>query len=787
MSVDVVRQFRKHRVRAAAVWVLVLLLSFSGLSGYFADMAQALNGQGGKSFHFLGYKYLDNTHLQVWFDKNLPEVNAVPAQFAIFENTVKSGNRIAVVSLRSSAAKNHSIPGMPVGSSYILEVADKTPFEAGKTYNVHLNSYLTANNQVSLGAFRSNKDTVFAFTAPASNGKYTASMVPDAAYWLDDGATGVSVEGMMWFSLSIPAAHPEEVLADIKLRGNGKELPFDRTIDAVSEAGARSYSPQTTLDGTFFFLPLTGSGGSTAYDLAFNTEYELEIPAIETVGGSIVKERTIHFSTAKEDVPPPMTGAVQGEWKDGKVVLEWSPLAYTTGYHLYESDDPYWAFQKSLDQLAEKTSCTISAPPAGETRYYRISGINASGEGGASSVITVIMPEAGSAQDPSILTGTIDASPTGGGSGSLLLQGTDGVLRVDADQAVEKVRDPANPVLIIDVSAAPDVSEIGRAVRLPVIVLSALIQEHKAFQISDGTIELTVAPEALTAQAAMTVGLRTPAEQSLPGAPKDTVKRTIFTINGMSGEAYLYDISQSIALTVKIPEGTVNPEKLGAYVLNADTGKWEYLSGSVKNGKLSFLTSRMSSVMLAESLVTFKDMKGHWARQIVEVMAAKHIVDGTSPGMFDPNQPVSRAEFSVMLVRALGLQGTGQPVSFKDVNVGDWYASAVNTAAASGIVLGAEGRFRPLDGITRQEIAVMLARALHAAKTTTQNVMASETKLPFLDVGDIESWALEGVAVAYGRGILQGYPDGTFRANSKATRAEAASLIKTMLDAAAAD
>ncbi|MDT3429051.1 hypothetical protein J2Z22_004650 [Paenibacillus forsythiae] len=761
--------------------VLALAVGFSWMTDI--RPVEALNGQGGKSFHFLGYKYLNPTHIQVWFDKNLPQVNANPEQFAIYEGLNASGKRLPVLYLASSAEKNHNISGMPVGSSYILEVSGENSFVAGKTYTVVLDNHLTANNKVSLGAYSSNRDVVFQFAVPAAGGSYPASVEPQAQYWLADGASGVPVEGTLWFSLSLPAAHPEKVLAGISLLEKGKKLPFDRSIDAAPESGARSYAPQATLDGTFFFLPLTGSGGSAPYDLAFDTEYELTIPEMEAINGKIIKGTSIRFRTAKEDVPPPMSAIIEGHFQAGQASLSWSPLAYAAGYNLYASEDPYWGYQKVNDQPVADTAYNISLPSPGQVRYYRIAGVNAAGEGGISDCIAVSLPKEAVDGAPSFSVGLPSGSSSAAIPGRLVQPGPDGILRMDPSAASEAVKDPAQTALVADVSAYPEADGAGKAIRLSVNVLSALKQAGKPFKLTDGVLELTVSPASMTEQAAMTIGMRTPNGQALPKALKNTVSRKLFSLYALSGETYLYDIKEPVRVAVAIPQGTSDSSKLGAYVLNADTGKWEYSGGRIKDGKLVFDTTRYSSVMLAESVVSFADMKGHWARKQVEVMAARQVVAGMPSGLFQPELPVSRAQFAAMLVRALGLReasGAGSG-GFADVDRRAWYASVVQAASAAGIVQGAGGKFRPEAGITRQELAVMLARALELQDAVAAVSNGGSSPL-FSDAGQIDGWAIDSVAKIYRLGIVKGDASGAFRARSQATRAEAAVMLNALMD-----
>jgi len=794
-------------VRACSLLLAGAILAFL-CTGLFVPTAEALNGQGGKSFQFLGYRYLDARHLQIWFDKNLPQANANPEQLRIYEGTEPTGSYIVPSALDPATDKNQSIPGMPTGSSYVLQLAAAMPLRVGHTYTVQLANNLTANNRVTLGAYALNRDPVFSFAVPAAGSNYDSAIQPVVRDWLDDGAAGVPVEGMLWFALSVPAAHPQEVLSGIRLKADGRELSSDTTLDANPAAGAAAYAPQTTADGTFFFLPLSGSGGTAAYDLAFHTSYTLEIPQIVTVNGRSIPARSIHFQTVSQDVPPPMNTTVQGSQTANGIRLDWSPLAFADGYSLYRSDNPYWGFQKSALSPLQEPGCQIDDLAPGETRYYRIAGWNAAGVGGMSPAIRVFRPEAGTAGGVEFSFGADSAS--GSGAKGLLQIGPDGIMRVDTAQAAALIQDSAQSGLALDLSSFPEAEGAGKAVRLPADTVAGLIASGKPLQIGDGAIRMTVPAKALSSGAAMTYGAWTPAAGSLPAAPANTVKRKKLAIKAIAGTTDLYTAAAPVSVAIDVPDGVADPDKLAAYTLNADTGRWEFAGGRADGKQFVFHTSRFTAILLAESDKTFRDIANHWARHSIEVMAARQIVSGTGADAFSPQQAVSRAELAVMLAHALQLPDGGSAKAWKDVPASAWYFQDVQRAAAAGIVQGDGGSFRPKDAVSRQEMAVMLMKAYHytvgrsgsAAGSTgaagnpnggagegkaavtddnagegTAAAVGGNSAPKFTDSSLLADWARDSVTEAFRLGLLQGNPDGSFGGTAKMTRAEAAAVL----------
>lgn len=112
------------------------------------------------------------------------------------------------------------------------------------------------------------------------------------------------------------------------------------------------------------------------------------------------------------------------------------------------------------------------------------------------------------------------------------------------------------------------------------------------------------------------------------------------------------------------------------------------------------------------------------------------MVSGYPDGTFRPNNSVTRAEFTAMLVGALKLDGTGVALDFTDqAKIGAWAKRAVALAVQTGIVSECEdGSFRPDAQITRAEMASMIANALKVP-------FDANAQTGFADDEDIPNWA----------------------------------------------
>lgn len=151
---------------------------------------------------------------------------------------------------------------------------------------------------------------------------------------------------------------------------------------------------------------------------------------------------------------------------------------------------------------------------------------------------------------------------------------------------------------------------------------------------------------------------------------------------------------------------------------------------------------------------------------------------GYPEGTFLPGRNMTRAEVTVMFSRLLEKQMTIHTAygnSFSDVPAGKWYSNAIGYMEQYNIVRGyPDGTFRPDAPVTRAEFAAIAAR-FSALKDGVQT--------NFSDLPD-NHWAKGSIELAYGKGWIGGYPDGTVRPDQNITRAEVVAVTNRMLERA---
>ncbi len=193
-----------------------------------------------------------------------------------------------------------------------------------------------------------------------------------------------------------------------------------------------------------------------------------------------------------------------------------------------------------------------------------------------------------------------------------------------------------------------------------------------------------------------------------------------------------------------------------------------------QNQQLDSLQARLDLVsqdlQALQGGAPFPDLIGHWAASAVSDLKARGIISGYPDGNFHPSDQVTRADMAVMLALAKHLAPRSGTSVFPDVPSGYWAAGAIGAAKAAGYLQGyPDGSFRPGQGVSRAEAAVLLDKAF----PLQDSGRASNTS--FTDVNS-SFWAAAAIARLTLAGI-SGYPDGTFRPNKIMTRAEAAVML----------
>lgn len=242
-------------------------------------------------------------------------------------------------------------------------------------------------------------------------------------------------------------------------------------------------------------------------------------------------------------------------------------------------------------------------------------------------------------------------------------------------------------------------------------------------------------------------------------------------------------------LWTKDMERALDSKLAGVYMWNEPQAAWTWLPSQMNDEqrRLQFKTASFGQYAPMSFKAQFTDVAGHWAEEEIHVLAARQVIQGTGQGRFEPSRPVTRAEFASLLVRATAAKpapALRTNTRYMDVGDSDWYYESVSLATELGIVVGSGGgMFRPNDSMTREEMAIMLARALPVAGVADADSEADAAELLqlFADRDRIHDWAEQGVARTIEFGLLTGKGNGMLAPDEQATRAEAAIVLQRFL------
>ncbi|MCT4612987.1 MAG: S-layer homology domain-containing protein [Clostridia bacterium] len=211
-------------------------------------------------------------------------------------------------------------------------------------------------------------------------------------------------------------------------------------------------------------------------------------------------------------------------------------------------------------------------------------------------------------------------------------------------------------------------------------------------------------------------------------------------------------------------------------ILNKYEGKYEFVL-FIKNPEGFIYSSNPLSIDFGginrEFVNIFNDLsETHWASRYINDLVRKDIILGYEDGNFRPENNVSRAEFLTMVVRILELD------ELETAEDDHWFVNQGYYKKVKELNLireedyGKDFRFFEMDEpISREEIGYVLARVMDMSVFPTD----IEHKTNYLDGEDIIYKKEINIISKYG--IINGYPDKSFKPKGNATRAETAKVI----------
>ena len=173
-------------------------------------------------------------------------------------------------------------------------------------------------------------------------------------------------------------------------------------------------------------------------------------------------------------------------------------------------------------------------------------------------------------------------------------------------------------------------------------------------------------------------------------------------------------------------------------------------------------------------VTAFSDVSlGHWAKEYIEKLYTKGVINGTGNNAFSPESRVQKQDFVKILIGALDISSSNNPSIFADCPDGAYYTPYVIAAYKKGLVQGVDdAHFGAGVNIKREDAAVIIDRVL-----SMYNYEIPEKEIKFSDEDNIAGYAKEAVARAAKAGIFSGNEQGNFNPKSALSRAEACAIL----------
>ncbi|MCS1381618.1 S-layer homology domain-containing protein [Lysinibacillus sphaericus] len=222
-----------------------------------------------------------------------------------------------------------------------------------------------------------------------------------------------------------------------------------------------------------------------------------------------------------------------------------------------------------------------------------------------------------------------------------------------------------------------------------------------------------------------------------------------------------------------------NELKPNMVVLQLDGSEYKPVPHRIVNGEIVLFTKSSGTFVVTESTVTFNDIAHLANKEEIEFLASRLVIKGTTPETFEPYKPITRAQFSVLISRALGLQAKGEN-PFNDTE-GKWYATDIQALFEAGITKGTtSSTFNPEAPITRQQAAAFMARILEYLNADVK----ATGEVNFTDASNISAEYLPYIELLNSLDIMTGKPDGSFDPRASLTRGQTAKILKRTLNIA---
>jgi len=177
------------------------------------------------------------------------------------------------------------------------------------------------------------------------------------------------------------------------------------------------------------------------------------------------------------------------------------------------------------------------------------------------------------------------------------------------------------------------------------------------------------------------------------------------------------------------------------------------------------------SLLPAAVFAKYSDMPQGWSKAAMEAAVKNGLLQGDEQGRLLPQSELTRAQMAAIMVRAFGSAKQADLSDFSDLKAGDWFYKDMAGAVQMGLFIGeGNGKMNPQRSITREEVFVVMARALKLGSGKAETLKA------FADADKVSDWAVGAAAAMVEAGLIEG-SDGKLLPGHNITREQFAQIM----------
>ncbi|REJ08791.1 S8 family peptidase [Halobacillus trueperi] len=179
--------------------------------------------------------------------------------------------------------------------------------------------------------------------------------------------------------------------------------------------------------------------------------------------------------------------------------------------------------------------------------------------------------------------------------------------------------------------------------------------------------------------------------------------------------------------------------------------------------------------MIQAPTTPFSDFeRDRWYSGALELMARNNWISGYRDASFMPQKEITREEVVSIIGRILDLDNEQRETRFSDVPKETFGSGYIDSAVEAGFVNGyPDGTFRPKDLVTRGDVAILIHYAF--------NIEGDKELESFPDIST-EDYYYDSVTTLKDSGIVNGYPDGTYRPTEDISRSEVVYMLYKVIE-----